>query len=173
VADTALLPGGTGPALGSGSGGGDWIDDDDGPNWWGWSEEPADDEPPYRGSRLRRLVAVVTAVAVVAGSMTLVAAVVAGSPTTPYTVGGVRVSASGSQAGSRTVAVHFAVTNTASEPGRATCRVLVGNPSTPEGRGTVTTPWLPSGATVAVTARVRLAGRAPSAAQARCGAGQG
>lgn len=138
------------PGLGSGRGGGDWADDDDGGSgWWGWSEDPADDEPLYRASRLRRAVAIATAIAVVAGSMTLVA-VVAVDPAAPqYTAGGVRLTTADGVPRSGSPAVRLVVTNTSSAPGRARCRVWLGDPNRPATTLTVTTPRLPGGGSVA------------------------
>ena len=163
-----------GPALASGNGGGGWADgdDDDPDGWWGWSEEPADDEPPYRGSRLRRVVAVVTAAAVVTGSMTLLAVAVVGPAAPQYAVASVRLATPASSPGGITqpLAVRFVVTNTSSVAGRATCRVLVGNPSDPLATATVTTPWLHGGSSAAELARVSVDGPPRGRVAARCGA---
>jgi hypothetical protein len=176
VTETALRPAGTqAPGLGSGRGGGDWADDDDGGSggWWGWSEDPADDEPLYRASRLRRAVAIATTIAVVAGSMTLVA-VVAVDPTAPqYTAGGVRLTTAEGALGTGSAAVRLVVTNTSSSPGRARCRVWLGDPNRPTTTVTVTTPRLPGGGSVVELAGVPGQVAAGTRVGASCGAAGG
>jgi hypothetical protein len=176
MTETVLRPGAVaGPALGSGSGGGGWVDDEDPDGWWGWSEEPGDDEPPYRGSRLRRAVALVTAAAVVAGSMTLVAVVAVGPSAPQYAVGAVHLGTASRvrSGGAPTVTVRFVVTNTSPAAGRAHCSVLVGDPAHPAATATLTTPRLLSGGSMTELARVRLNGAPRGEVEARCGAAGG
>lgn len=177
MTETALRPADLAPGSGHGNGnGGGWVDDDDddGSGWWDWSEDPADDGPPYRASRLRRAVALVTALAVVGASMTLLA-VVAVDPAVPaYSVSSMHLeTATGTARTGPAVTVRFVVTNTSSAAGRARCRVWLGRPNDPGAVTVVTTPRLASGSSLAELAHFFVHGAPAAGGGASCEAAGG
>jgi hypothetical protein len=164
---------------GSGGGGDGWGDDDSG-GGWGWSEGPFGDEDarPYRRSRIVRAVALVTAVAVVTGSIGAWVAILAvGTPQPSYSVTSVHATVPiGQQLGATTepvARVSFVVANDSSVAGRATCRAVMSTAHGTVGSASGTTQSMPGGTSVSVTMSVplsstALAGNGPAAARVSC-----
>jgi hypothetical protein len=164
---------------GSGAGGDGWGDDDSG-DGWGWSEGPFGDEDarPYRRSRIVRAVALVTAVAVVTGSIgTWVAILALGTPQPSYSVTSVHVTVPIAQQHGATTEpvarVSFVVANDSSVAGRATCRAVMSTARGTVGSASGTTQSMPGGTSVSVTMSVplsstALAGNGPAAAHVSC-----
>jgi hypothetical protein len=166
--------------LGGSDWGGDGWGDDDSGSGWGWSEGPSDedDASPYRRSRFVRAVALVTAVAVVTGSIgTWVAILVVGSPKPSYSVTSVHLSVPASEQRHATAdpiaTVTFDVANDSAVTATASCRALIGTSQGTVGSAVVVTKAMPVGSTAAVTMSVplsasALAGNGAASVQVRC-----
>jgi hypothetical protein len=171
------------PVVGSGWGGDGWGNDDGSGDGWGWSEGPFGDEDarPYRRSRVVRAVALVTAVAVVTGSIgTWIAILTVGSPRPSFSVTSIRATvplAEQQRATTEPVAaVSFVVANDSALASRATCRVVVSTAHGTIGAGSATTPSMAGGTSDSVTMSVplsssALSGNGPAAARVSCLAG--
>ncbi len=159
--------------LGSGRGGDGWVGGDDEFGGWGWSEEPfEDDEPPYQRPRIVRVLAIVLAAVVIAGTIgAYVAVVTVGSdqqfPVTDVVAAGPRVTA-----GIQRVSVHFVVSNAVSEAGQARCTATVWTAEGALGTASLTTSRIPGGASSRLAMRVPLsaplAGRGPAGVGVDC-----
>jgi hypothetical protein len=169
------------PVVGSGWGGDGWGDDDSG-DGWGWSEGPDGDEDedarPYRRSRIVRAMAMVTAVAVVTGSIgTWVAILAVGSPQPTYSVTAVRATVpTQEQRGATThpaAIVSFVVANNSAVLGRASCRAIVSTAHGIVGSSSIRTGQIPGGQSTSLSVSVplsslELAGNGPAGPQVSC-----
>ena len=115
------------------SGAGDPGDGDSGDGWDGWEGRFDDEEDvPYRRPRVVRVMALVTALAVVVGSIGTWVAILAVGPSTPsFAVSSVRTSVPSSEVGrptaSPTATVSFVVTNESTGSARTACRTTLSN----------------------------------------------
>ena len=157
-------------------GGGDWWPDGDSGGGWGWWEDPGhDDENPYRRSRIMRIAALITVVAVVLGSIgTFVVFVATGSAAASFSVSSVRATLprSGVTAAPSAL-VTFVVSNQTSISGVAACQATLTTKGATVGAGTVRLGSLPGGQSAVVNLHValdptRISGEGPATPRVSC-----
>ncbi len=155
-----------------GGGGWDGWDDDPGEGW-GWSEEPFDDDVPYRRPRVIRALAVVLTFMVITGSVGAYVAVMTAGSEGQYPVSNVAASVPRGSTGTPSAQVGFVVSNQSTKAGRARCTATIQNTQVTFGSAGAITGRVPGGGSLKVAIRVplssgALAGEGSAAVEVRC-----
>ncbi len=154
-----------------GDGPGGW--DDDFGEGWGWSEEPFDDETPYRRPPIIRALAIVLALVVITGSVGAYVAVMTAGSAGRYPVSKVSVAVPDGQTASPHATVSFVVANSSASAGRALCTATIATPRATVGSASVRSGNVRGGGSLSLSVRVplssgALAGGTPAAVQVGC-----
>jgi hypothetical protein len=157
--------------VGSGWGGDGWDGRDDDPgDGWGWSEEPFDDDLPYRRPRLIRALAIVLVFVVITGSIGAYVALMTLGSGDQYFVGDVALAV---PRGTTSAEVSFVLSNQSAQGGRARCTATVKDAQATVGSATALTGRLHGGGSTRFVVRVPLSSPirtdgGPAAAEVGC-----
>jgi hypothetical protein len=160
--------------LGFGQGGGGWDGWEDDPGeGWGWSEEPSDDDVPYRRPRVIRALAIVLTFLVITGSVGAYVAVMTAGSEGQYPVSNVTASVPQGSTGTPSAEVGFVVSNQSTTSGRARCTATIQNTQETFGTARAVTGRVPGGGSLNVAIRVplssgALAGQASAVVEVAC-----